>query len=150
MARSKINSRSKDLIDDNGSVLVSVVEGEQIHMNITLNWLTNLGDYTMTAKIVEADSSGLDYTKDELPTREQTGGQVTTLEIIDSDPTDNNFQIVIPENLVDAWTTQPAPEQPAYGWIGLEVRDAGVGKYAQVWKPMRGLVEVLYSPSEAL
>lgn len=42
MARSKINSASKDLITDDGSVLVSVVEGEQIHMDVTLNWLTNL------------------------------------------------------------------------------------------------------------
>lgn len=150
MARSKINSRSKDLIDDNGSVLVSVVEGEQIHMNITLNWITSLSGYTLTAKIVEADSSNLDYDNDELPTSEQAGGQVTTLEIIDSDVTDNNFQIVIPENLVDAWVTQPSPQKPAYGWIGLEVRDGGTGKYAQVWKPMRGLVEVLYSPSEAV
>lgn len=150
MARTRINSKSKDLIDDNGSVLVSVIEGEQIHMNITLNWLTNLSDYTIVAKVVEADSSTLDYTKNELPTQEQTGGEITTLELIDSDLTDNNFQIVIPENLVNAWTTQPSPEKPAYGWIGLEVRDAGVGKYAQVWKPMRGLVEVLYSPSEAV
>jgi len=150
MARSKINSRSKDLIKDNGSVLVSVIEGEQIHMNITLNWITNLSGYTLTAKIVEADSSDLDYSKDELPTSEQLNGEVTTLTILDSDPTDNTFKIVIPENLVDNWVTQPAPTRPAYGWIGLEVRDSGSGSLQQVWKPMRGLVEVLYSPSEAV
>jgi len=150
MARSKINSRSKDLIDDNGSVLVSIVEGEQIHVNITLNWITNLAEYTLTAKIVEADSSNLNHSQDELPTAEQAGGEVTTLDIIDSDPTDNNFQIVIPENLVDSWVTQPEPTKPAYGWIGLEVRDSGVGSAQQIWKPMRGLVEVLYSPSEAV
>src|SRR5210317_633731 len=150
MARSKINSRSKDLIDDNGSVLVSIVEGEQIHVNITLNWITSLAGYTLTAKIVEADSSNLNHSQDELPTTEQAGGEVTTLDIIDSDPTDNNFQIVIPENLVDSWVTQPEPTKPAYGWIGLEVRDSGVGSAQQIWKPMRGLVEVLYSPSEAV
>jgi hypothetical protein len=150
MARSRINSRSKDLIDDNGSVLVSIVEGEQIHVNITLNWITNLAGYTLTAKIVEADSSNLNHSQDELPTTEQAGGEVTTLDIIDSDPTDNNFQIVIPENLVDSWVTQPGPTTPAYGWIGLEVRDSGVGSAQQIWKPMRGLVEVLYSPSEAV
>jgi hypothetical protein len=150
MARSRINSRSKDLIDDNGSVLVSIVEGEQIHVNMTLNWITSLAGYTLTAKIVEADSSNLDYENDELPTEEQAGGQVTTLTIIDSDPLDNNFQIVIPENLVDLWVTQPSPTKPAYGWIGLEVRDGGTGANQQIWKPMRGLVEVLYSPSEAV
>lgn len=150
MARSKINSKSKDLLDDNGSVLVSIIEGEQIHMDVTLNWLTNLSDYTMVAKIVEADSSSLDYTKDELPTQEQSGGEITTLDIIDSDSSDNNFKIVIPEDLVNNWTTQPRPEKPSYGWIGLEVRDAGINQYQQIWKPLRGLVEVLYSPSEAV
>ena len=150
MARSKINSKSKDLIDDNGSVLVSVIEGEQIHMNITLNWLTNLSNYTIVAKVVEADSSTLDYTKNELPTQEQTGGEITTLDIIDSDPTDNTFKLVIPEELIDNWTTQPSPEKPAYGWIGLEVRDPGIDELQQIWKPLRGLVQVRYSPSEAV
>jgi len=149
MARSKINSKSKDLIKDDGAVLVSVIEGEQIHMDITINWVTNLSSYTILAKIVEADSSTLDYEKEELPTQEQSGGEITTLTIIDSDPTDNTFKLVIPESLVDNWTTQPRPDKPSYGWIGMEIRDGGTGSNQQIWKPFRGLVEVRYSPSEA-
>jgi len=76
------------------------------------------------------------------------GGTVTTLAIIDATVTDNTFKIVIPENLVSSWITQPKPERPSYGWIGLEVRDTGVGSAQLIWKPFRGLVEVLYSPSE--
>jgi hypothetical protein len=149
MARSRINSKSKDLIKDNGSVLVSVVEGEQIHMGVTLGWLTNLSGYTITAKIVEADSSSLVHTDEtSLPLAIQAGGQVTTLPIIDADVTDNTFNIVIPEDLVSLYVTQPLPEKPAYGWIGVEVADTGVGNAQQIWKPMRGLVEILYSPSE--
>jgi len=149
MARSRINSKSKDLIKDNGSVLVSVVEGEQIHMGVTLGWLTNLSGYTITAKIVEADSSALTHTDPtSLPTAVQSGGQVTTLPIIDADVTDNTFNIVIPEDLVSLYATQPSPEKPAYGWIGVEVADTGVGNAQQIWKPMRGLVEILFSPSE--
>jgi hypothetical protein len=149
MARSRINSKSKDLIKDNGSVLVSVVEGEQIHMGVTLGWLTNLSGYTITAKIVEADSSSLVHTDEtSLPLNLQAGGQVTTLPIIDADVTDNTFNIVIPEDLVSLYVTQPSPEKPAYGWIGVEVADTGVGNAQQIWKPMRGLVEILYSPSE--
>jgi hypothetical protein len=149
MARSRINSKSKDLIKDNGSVLVSVVEGEQIHMGVTLGWLTNLSGYTITAKIVEADSSSLVHTDEtSLPLNLQAGGQVTTLPIIDADVTDNTFNIVIPEDLVSLYVTQPSPEKPAYGWIGVEVADTGVGNTQQIWKPMRGLVEILYSPSE--
>jgi len=148
MARSRINSKSKDLIKDNGSVLVSVVEGEQIHMGVTLGWLTNLSGYTITAKIVEADSSSINHTDPtSLPTAKQSGGQVTTLPIIDADATDNTFNIVIPEDLVSLYVTQPSPEKPAYGWIGVEVADTGIGNAQQIWKPMRGLVEILYSPS---
>jgi len=147
MARSRINSRSKDLIKDNGSVLLSVVEGEQIHMDITLNWITNLAGYTLTAKIVEADMEG-ELDEDGYPKDVKAGGVVTTLNILDSTPTDNTFKIVIPEDLVDSWTTQPSPMTPSYGWIGLEVRDGGTGSAQQIWKPFRGLVEVLFSPSE--
>jgi len=50
--------------------------------------------------------------------------------------------------LIDSWTTQPTPNNPTYGWIGIEVRDSGVGSAQQIWKPFRGLVEVLFSPSE--
>jgi len=149
MARTRINSKSKDLIKDNGSVLLSIIEGEQLQLGVTLGWLTNLTGYTITAKIVEADSSAITHTDStSLPIARPAGGQITTLPIIDSDVTDNAFQIVIPENLVANYDTQPSPTQPAYGWIGVEVADNGVGNAKQIWKPMRGLVEILYSPSE--
>ena len=149
MARTRINSKSKDLIKDNGSVLISIVEGEQIHMGVTLGWLTSLVGYTITAKIVEADSSSIIHTDStSLPTAKKAGGKVTTLPIIDATVTDNTFNIVIPENLIALYATQPSPEKPAYGWIGVEVADNGVGNAKQIWKPMRGLVEILYSPSE--
>ena len=151
MARSRINSKSRDLNTDRGSVLVSIIEGEQVHLDMTLSWLTNLTGYTLTAKIVEANSSSLDHTAtdgSQLPTVIQSSGQVTTLPIIDADASDNTFKIVIPENLVASYVTQPLPEKPAYGWIGLEVKDNGVGNAQLIWKPFRGLVEILYSPSE--
>ena len=148
MARSKINSASKDLINDDGAVLISLVEGEQIHMDMTLNWLTSLQDYTVTVKVVEADMTGV--TAGNYPTVKKAGGQVTVLTTIDATVTDNTFKIVIPENLIDLWATQPTPQSPTYGWIGVEVRDSGVGSAQQIWKPFRGLVEVLYSPSEEI
>lgn len=147
MARSRINSASKDLITDDGAVLLSVIEGEQIQMEVTLNWLVSLVDYTLTAKVVEADMTG-DTDDNGYPTTIKSGGEVRTLTILDDDETDNTFKIVIPEDLIDNWVTQPTPEAPTYGWVGLEVRDAGVGEAQLIWKPLRGLVEVLYSPSE--
>lgn len=149
MARTKINSKTTDLMSDDGTVLVSLIHGEQVRMTITLSWLTNLSGYTITAKVVEADSRSLDAAIGELPTSTLTGGQVVSLPIIDSDATDNVFEIVFPEALIANFTTKPQPQSPTYGWIGLEVVDSGAGNAKQVFKPLRGLVEVLYSPSEA-
>ena len=159
MPRSRINSRSKDLVKDNGAILLSVVKGEQVHLEVTLNWITNLSGYTITPKIVEADMTGLDtrpidptgvdQTRDELPETVRAGGVVTTCAVIDEDTTDNSFKVVIPEDLIDNYAAQPTPQAPVYAWFGMEVADTGVGNNQQIWKPMRGLVEILYSPSEA-
>jgi hypothetical protein len=144
MARSKITSASKDLISDNGAVLASVVDGEQIHLEVTLNWLTNLTSYELKATAIEADNKG----DGQIPTSVKTSGVISQLPIIDADPADNTFNIVFPEELIAAWATQPSPDKPVYGYIELEVRDPGLGDYKQIWKPIRGIVEVLYSPTE--
>lgn len=152
MARKRINSKSKDLIKGQGTVLVSVIDGEQTRIALTAGWLTTLAGYTITAKIVEADTSSLDHfaadKDDRLPLTPQAGGQVVTVPVIDADVNDNVFEIVIPDELTTGFTTPPLPEQPAYGWIGVEIADTGVGDHQQKWKPFRGLVEILYSPSE--
>jgi hypothetical protein len=146
MARSNITSTSKDLITDDGSVLVSVVKGEQVRLNIVLGWITSLAGYTLTCKVVEAKNDGTGS----IPTvPSPSSPQVTTLAIIDTTTTDNIFDIVVPHTLCDAWDIQPSPNKPVYGFIGLEVADTGSGSAQQIYKPFRGLVEVRYSPSEA-
>jgi hypothetical protein len=145
MPRSNITSASKDLIYDDGSVLVSVIKGEQTRLNITVGWITNLSGYTITAKIIEADNvqgSG------QIPSTAASSPTVTTLTVIDSTPTDNIIELVIPQTLIDSWDTYPVPDKPVYGFIGLEIKDTGVGTAQQIWKPMRGVVEVRYSPTE--
>ena len=147
MARSKITSRSKDLITDDGSVLVSIIEGEQTRISLTIGWVTNLTGYTITAKVIEANNvqdTGV------LPATAATNPTITTLDIIDTVSTDNVFDIVIPEDLIDSWATTPIPDKPVYGFIGLEIRDPGVGNEQLIWKPLRGLVEVRYSPTEVV
>ena len=154
MARKRINSKSKDLLNGPGTVLLSVIDGEQIRMKLTANWITNLSSYTVSCKIVEADTSAVNHfaadKDDRLPTMPQAGGQVVTVPVIDADVNDNAFEIVLPENITDGFTTMPLPEQPAYGWIGVEIADGGLGANQQIWKPFRGLVEILYSPTEAI
>jgi hypothetical protein len=146
MGRSRITSPSKDSVTDNGTALISIVDGEQIQITITLNWMTSLVGATVFAKVVEGNNDGAGT----VPLTAQVGGIVTTLPIIDSNTADNTFILVLPETLIDGWSVQPNADSPVYGFIGLEVDDGGVGDARQVWKPMRGLVEVLYSPSEAV
>jgi len=147
MARSKITSRSNDIITDDGAILLSLIHGEQHRMGVTLNWLTDLTGFTIVAKVVEATNV---QGSASLPTDVQPAGDVQTLTIIDTTVTDNQFEIVFPSTLIDAWSTTPEPDQPIYGYVGLEVSDTGVGSLQQVWKPIRGLIEVRYSPSEAV
>ena len=143
--RTKITSQSQDVVTDNGNALFSVVYGEQIHIEVTLSWLTNLSNVTVTAKVVEGDNSTLG-TK---PTAVASSPDIQTLTILDSDSTDNKFKIVFPDDLIDNWGESPLPGKPVYGFFGLEVADGGSGDNQQIWKPLRGLVEVLYSPTEA-
>ena len=150
MARSSITSTSKDLITDDGSVLVSVIHGEQVRLNLTIGWITNLTGYTITAKIVEGNNDSFG-TK---PTQHATSPQITELTvanglIIDADSADNLFDVVIPETLIANWDQAPSPGTPVYGFIGLELQDTATGTAKQIYKPMRGLVEVRYSPTEA-
>jgi len=142
MPRSKITSTSKDIISDDGSILVSVIEGEQVRLHIQLGWITSLAGYTLNAKVVEgANVQGSDIR----PTDPEPNGQVVTLDILDPITTDNEFDLVIPSTLINSWATTPEPGQPIYGFIELSVADSGVGSSQQVWKPLRGLVEVYYS-----
>ncbi len=144
MARSKITSASQDLISDNGAVLASIVDGEQLHLEVTLNWLTNLTGYQLKVNVIEALNLG----DGKIPTTVRPSGVITQLPLLDSVVTDNTFKIVFPENLIAAWTVQPLPDKHVYGYIELEVKDTGSGNLQQIWKPLRGLVEVLYSPTE--
>jgi hypothetical protein len=145
MARSKITSASKDLIKDNGSVLISIIQGEQIHLELTLNWLVNLNGYTIESKVQEALNDGLGN----VPTQVKPNGIVDELPLLNPVLTDNKITLVVPKTLSFNWSIQPSPDKPVYGFIELKVADTGVASEQQIWKPFRGLVEVRYSPTEA-
>ena len=145
MPRSTITSSAQDLVTDDGSLLISVVKGEQLRFKITLGWLTDLTGYTILCKAVEGLNDG-EGTK---PALIQPSGVITSLPIIDSVITDNWFEVVIPQTLANTWTVQPTPDKPSYAFFDLEVADAGSGNAQIVRKPVQGLVEVLFSPTEA-
>lgn len=145
MARSRLTDASEDLITDSGAVLVSVIQGEQIHLELTLSWVENLQGYNIVAKVQEALNDG----QGTIPQDIKPGGIVSVLPLLNPLTTDNLVTLVVPKDLADLWETQPAPDKPVYGFIELKVEDTGVGSQQQIWKPFRGLVEVRYSPTEA-
>jgi len=147
MGRSRITSPTRDAIQEDGTVLISIVQGEQLQVQVTVDWLTDLSSATITAKVVEGENDGAGTVPTVVAV---TTPAIVSLSIVDATPTDNIFVFVIPETLVDTWEVSPAPNAPVYGFIGLEIDNGGVGDAKQVWKPLRGLVEVLYSPSEAV
>ena len=119
--RSRITSNSKDLLADDGTFLASVVNGEQVKITFTLNWLVNLTGVTITAKVVEGDNTNLG-TAPEVPAASPT---IKTLTIIDSDTSDNQFSVVFPEDLLAGWSQTPLPNKPVYGFFEIEVADGG-------------------------
>lgn len=147
MARSNIRNKAVDAITDDGAVLYSIAQGEQIHLTFTLGWLTDLTGYTITAKVVEGNNIAGDL--DTAPIQEDGTAVVTSLAIIDADESDNTFKVVLPDDLADSWDTQPTPDDPVYGFFALSVADTGVGDAQQVFVPVRGMVEVRYNPVES-
>jgi hypothetical protein len=159
MARSGISSTSNDIFDDNGATMISVVRGEQLQIVIQIGWVTNLNGYNVHARLVEGINAGGGR-----PTGVKPGGITRLLTklngfIRDVDDSDNTFKMVIPYDLCSGMSPQPVPDQPVYMYLDLEVGEPGTGPDAnplgssaapdlQVWKPVRGLVEISYSPTE--
>jgi len=144
MARSKITSASKDLITDNGAVLVSVIQGEQIHLELTFNWLVNLTGYQINIVVQEGQNDGFGS----IPKFIQPLGVTTVLDFLNPDTTDNKITVVIPKDLGGDWAVQPKPDAAVYGFIEVSIKDPGINTQQQIWKPFRGMVEIKYSPTK--
>ena len=52
-----------------------------------------------------------------------------------------------PNTLASDWTVQPDIGTPVYGFFELRVTEPPDAIYRRTWKPVRGLVEVQYSPT---
>lgn len=160
MARSGITSTTKNLVDDDGAVMIPLVKGEQLSFDVQLEWLTDLTGYNIHARMVE----GLNDGEGTIPSLPKPGGQKRLLSkanglIIDDVTTDNTFKFVLPWDTYVGLAPQPAPRAPVYLFFELEVGSVGTGDDTApigdsaptgslVWKPIRGLIELMYSPTE--
>jgi hypothetical protein len=65
--------------------------------------------------------------------------EVTTLNII---------YVQFPSTLGYAWTIQPTTTFSSYGFFELRVTEPTMSLFTRTWKPVRGMVEILFSPTD--
>lgn len=60
----------------------------------------------------------------------------------------NIIYIQFPSSLASTWAVSPIVDYPVYGFFELRVTEPNNSIYIRTWKPVRGLVEVLFSPTD--
>jgi len=194
MSRSRIISANKDLMSDKGSILLSIVRGEQFEFPVICDFLDIADtDYTYEAVIIEGSNDG----EGSYPTQVQAGGVADTLNVrlcsyegawdsntaydqedvvlytdgnyyrlgsgtayttstnpltdpswIEHDPRTVYVQFPSTFCVTSPYSQLPLPDAPTYGFFELSVTEADNPVYISIWKPARGLVEILFSPTE--
>lgn len=194
MARTDINKIVQDLQSDDGSVLWSLILGEQIEYPVTLDFVTNAYYYIYEAVLVEADN--IDGSED-IPDAVKPNGVRTNLNVrvpLERGPWDantvyNREQVVVynsvyyklgnavnylsnitpdldpfweehdprivyvqfPSTLAATWSNVPTVSKSVYGFFELRVTEpVGGSVFLRTWKPVRGVVEFSFSPTELL
>ena len=87
------------------------------------------------------EKSGGTAVIDATPPSESPDWEVTTL---------NKVYIQFPKTLSisPAWAVEPSVDAPVYGFFELRITEKTSGTYPRTWKPARGMVEILFSPTE--
>ena len=193
MARSRISTTSDDLISDGGSVLWSMVVGEQLEFPITLNFMDGVEGYTFEAVVLEAENAAEQTAR---PSAVLAGGAQTTLttrvpallgtwsgaaaydqgdlvlyesayyiltsgsnrvsattpdtDVLWEETVLNKMYVQFPSSLGSDWGVDATVNSPVYGFFELRVTEPSGVLYQRTWKPVRGLVELLYSPTDVV
>jgi hypothetical protein len=193
MARAKLTATSNDLVTDSGSVLWSLVKGEQLEYPILLDFMTDatVQGYIFEAVVIEAFN--LEGQLDR-PSVVRPFGAKTTLGVrrpnfvgvwspiqqynfenvvlymglyyklltgaarVNAEPpvTDSAWEetalnivnLQFPLSLGDDWSVKPTVNSPAYGFFELRVKEPNNSIFVRTWKPIRGMVELHYSPTD--
>jgi hypothetical protein len=193
MARSKLLDIKQDIINDDGSVLFSFVQGEQLEFAVTLEFLTDVSaGYTFEAVVIEADNipdqteppraiktagkqtvlnvrvpvirgawvSGSAYNREDVVSHngtwwrlQSTGITSTVAPDLDARWIETDINIVYVQFLAtlgDDWAQAAKVDIPVYGFFEVRVTEPSNPIFTRTWKPVRGLVELLFSPTEAV
>jgi len=82
----------------------------------------------------------------------QGSGRVSNL-LPNSDPlwaetTLNTVYLQYPSTLANNWAVQPVVDSPVYGFFELRVTEPPDQIFTRTFKPVRGMVEILFSPTD--
>lgn len=204
MARSKLTDIKQDLNTDSGSVLWSIVKGEQLEFPVTLNFIRNspiivnnilvhpANAFDFVTRVVEAENQLL---QPSIPIAIRANGVIENLNIriptyygdwngqfaysqesivkyndkyyrlllglnrvssVTPD-TDNYWEETVlnkvylqfPKTVGNTWnpSVPPMVGYPLYGFFEMEVTEKYGNGFMRTWKPLRGVVELQFSPT---
>ena len=193
MARTQITNITQQLQQDDGNVLFSLIQGEQLEFPVTLTFVENASLYFEYEAVIIEASDSIDPATN-LPVGAKPGGVMDKLDVYfrpykgDWSGTEtyqrddmvlwygnyfrlrtgynfvsgltpgedlyhweniapNIVYIRFPAELSQNWSTQPTVSKNTYGMFELEVKEPLGGRFRRIWKPLRGAVEFLYSPT---
>jgi hypothetical protein len=67
-----------------------------------------------------------------------------------SETTLNKVYIQFPSTLASTWGVPPAVNSPVYGFFELRITEPVNPVFRKTWKPIRGMVEILFSPTDVV
>jgi hypothetical protein len=62
----------------------------------------------------------------------------------------NKIYIQYPASLASTWSVQPTVDSPVYGFFELRVTEPNDPVFIRTFKPVRGMVEILFSPTDVV
>lgn len=62
----------------------------------------------------------------------------------------NKVYIQFPSTLGATWGVQPQISVPSYGFFELRITEPANPVFRKTWKPVRGMVEILFSPTDVV
>lgn len=62
----------------------------------------------------------------------------------------NKIYIQFPKTLATSWSVQAVVDSPVYGFFELRVTEPNDPVFVRTFKPVRGMVEVLFSPTDVV
>lgn len=73
---------------------------------------------------------------------------IPSSDLLWEETTIDKIYVQFPKTLAATWTQQPIVGVASYGFFELRVTEPTDAIFTRTWKPVRGLVEVLFSPTD--